>query len=78
MMNAPRIALTTDSGTVFKSSRPRGIPNKVESTSQPALRTWTLRQSWITTTTATVMDTSTANGAATWTGIMQREKRHGH
>ena len=38
MITTARIALTTGSGTVFSSASPKGMPNKVESTSHPALR----------------------------------------
>ena len=45
------------------------MPNRVERTSHPALRTWTFRQSWATTIPATVIETRMASGTATSTGM---------
>src|SRR4029077_14863334 len=47
------------------------MPKRVESTSQPVLRRWILFQSCTTTIPATVIDTSTASGAATSSGMQK-------
>ena len=60
--------LTIGSGTVLRMNSPTGMPKSVENTNQPALPKWTCRQSCATTTAATVMEMSTATGAATSTG----------
>src|ERR1035437_7868588 len=69
MMTNARIALTRGSATDDSKQRPKGMPNNVETTSQPALRTWTFCQSWTRMTTATVIEARTASGAATSTGM---------
>ena len=45
------------------------MPKSVAPTSHPVLRRWILRQSCATTTAAIVIETSTASGAATFSGI---------
>src|SRR6185312_7690431 len=45
------------------------MPRNVGASSHPVLRRWIFRQSWVTTTRATVMDSRTASGAATLIGM---------
>ena len=52
-----------------RSSSPKGMPKRVDSKSQPALRPRTSDQSWISAMTATVIEMSAARGAAARTGI---------
>ena len=66
--------MTTGSATFVSSNSPNGVPTRVESTSRHALPTCTCRQSCATTTPATVIETSTASGTATSTGIINASK----
>ncbi len=68
MMMTASVPFTSRLLPSVSSRRPSGIPNNVATTSHPALRTWMFRQSCAMITAATVMETSTASGAATLMG----------
>src|SRR6185437_3040711 len=69
MIRIPSAAFTGRWWLLVSNRRPSGMPSKVESTSHAALRKWISRQSCATTTPAMVIDTSTARGAATSSGM---------